>query len=58
MLQKITIGVCSLITLIPLYPTQNMEQDVTNVIAITYSVLISSCFALHPYGKQLLIKPE
>ncbi len=27
-------------------------------IVITYSVLISSCFALYPYGKQELIKPE
>ncbi len=26
--------------------------------AITYSVLISPCFALDPYEKQQLIKPE
>ncbi len=27
-------------------------------LTITYSVLISPCFALDPYKKQLLIKPE
>ncbi len=26
--------------------------------SITYSVLISYCFALHPYEKRELIKPE
>ncbi len=26
--------------------------------SITYSVLISYCFALHPYEKHELIKPE
>ncbi len=28
-----------------------------NIIGITYSVLISYCFALHPYEKRELIKP-
>ncbi len=28
------------------------------IVTITYSVLISPCFALDPYEKQQLIKPE
>ncbi len=30
----------------------------TDAFPITYSVLISHCFALHPYEKHELIKPE
>ena len=34
------------------------EGAVQNAKSITYSVLISPCFALDPYEKQQLIKPE
>ncbi len=33
-------------------------QLLNGVMIITYSVLISYCFALHPYEKHELIKPE
>ncbi len=35
-----------------------LKKLMNNIVIITYSVLISYCFALHPYEKHELIKPE
>ncbi len=36
----------------------NYRGNLSKEPSITYSGLISHCFALHPYEKQGLIKPE
>ncbi len=51
-------GNCLAIVLHAILPHRLLGVLVHVVVPITYSVLISYCFALNPYEKHELIKPE